>query len=162
MPSTPSRVVIVTAPGSQPPLPGRPAWQCYLCVWRQVPWQPGQVGCLGRGWSLQSGTCWLGSGPNLRRRRRHILDLDVPSSITYVCACFIPVAVISACLINQSDKKLTCSVWSLIIRHLPSSIWWCKNLKYEDLLLFCNLISFRVSLVKHFLPFSDISRQNDW
>lgn len=76
VPSTPSRVVIVIAPGSQPPPPGRPAWQCYLCVWRQVPWLPGRVGCPGRGWLLQSGTCWLGSGPDLRRRWRDILDLD--------------------------------------------------------------------------------------
>lgn len=64
------KVHSVIAPGSQPPLPGRLVWQCYLCVWRQVPWQPGRAGYPGRGWSLRFGTCWPESGPNLRKRQK--------------------------------------------------------------------------------------------
>lgn len=62
--------LFVIAPGSRPPLPGRPAWPCFLCVWRQVPWPPGPAGCPEPGWSRQSGTCWQGSGPDLGREER--------------------------------------------------------------------------------------------
>lgn len=78
--------LFVTAPGSRPPLPGHPAWPCFLCVLRQVPWPPGPAGCPEPGWSRQSGTCWQGSGPDLGREERwkhFIISIQTTDSDKY-------------------------------------------------------------------------------